>query len=413
MASYPYIQAFVRAVDTRDGAALRKLLSINPGAKKGAAIAQYLDPSDVDLYLVADKFQPVVGSYFKVMRAVYGSSDIDATFGALTNLVAQLTRAAETHTNWICGAMIGCSNELLSVHQVRAAQKKQAPADRARALEQVADTINRAFKVCLTDKNPDAAELKKACIHFFLALLIKIYFRLDRLELAKSMEKALIGTGLAIPTIVRSPVQYRRHVVTYLYYSALLLLDDADYLLAEAKLLTALEFLLCYQAPPKVAAQTEKLLMLVIPLKAYNHGATLPASGWDRFPNLALLYRDNLLRAVRTGNLAAYDRCVARFRTVWLRRHLYLLVVQMRRLCLRNLFRRSCAVYGESAPRAHIVPFAVLETAMRISGGTAVEPEDVECAFANLIAAKQVKGYLSHANQCIVLLKTDPFPRGN
>lgn len=411
MSSYTYIQAFTRAVDTRNSNKLRQLLSINPGAKKGAEIALFLDPSDVDLYLVAEKFQPVVGGYFKVMRAVYGASDIDATFSELTQLVMHLNRAAETQTNWICPAMIGCSNELLLVYQVRAKQRRDKEDGSVRALEQVADTINRAFKICLTDKNPDMAELKKACIHFFLALLIKIYFKLNRLELAKSMEKALIGTGLAIPTIVNSPVQYRKHVITYLYYSALLLLDDADYLLAEAKLLTALEFLLCYDLPDKVELQTEKLLMLVVPLKLYNHGETLPAPVWDRFPRLAFLYRDNLFEAVRTGNLANYNRCLGRFRAVLLKRHLYLLAVQMKRLCLRNVFRRGCAVYGETAERGHIVPLAALQAAMECSGGEAVCAEEVECGLANLIAAKQVKGYLSHGNQCIVLLKTEPFPR--
>lgn len=420
MSSYQYIQAFVRAVETRNSKKLRQLLSINPGANKGAEIALFSDPSDVDLYLVPEKFQPVVGGYFKVMRAVYGASDIDATFTELLALVMHLNRAAESHTNWICPVMIGCSNELISVHQVRAKQKRRRSGDNPAAedgtsetdaLEQVASTINRAFKICLTDKNPDMAELKKASIHFFLALLIKIYFKLNRLELAKSMEKALIGTGLAIPTIVNSPVQYRKHVITYLYYSSLLSLNDADYSLAEAKLLTALEFLLCYELPEKVELQTEKLLMLVLPLKLYNHSETLPDAVWRRFPRLAFLYRDNLFGAVRSGNLAQYAACVDRFRAVLLKRHLYLLVVQMKRLCLRNLFRRSCAIYAELAERGHIVPLEVLRTAMEYSGGGSVCVEEVECALANLVAAKQVKGYISHGNGCIVLLKTDPFPR--
>lgn len=417
MSSYQYIQDFVRAVESRNGSKLRQLLSINPGARKGAAIALFPDPSDVDLYLVEEKFQPVVCGYFKVMRAVYGASDIDATFAELNALVMHLNRAAEAHTNWICPAMIGCSNELISVYQVRAKQKREGERNTegertgAAPLEQVASTINRAFKICLTDKNPDMGVLKKASIHFFLALLIKIYFMLDRVELARSMEKALVGTGTAIPTIVNSPVPYRKHVVTYLYYSALLSLDDADYPLAEAKLLSALEFLLCYQLPEKVAPQAEKLLMLVAPLKLYNHGHTLPRAVWRRFPRLALLYRDGLFAAVRTGNLAHYHRCVARFRAVLLKRHLYLLAVQMKRLCLRNLFRRACAIYAEAADKGHIVPLAVLQRAMECSGAHAVCVEEVECALANLIAAKQVKGYLSHGNGCIVLLKTEPFPR--
>lgn len=427
MSSYPYIQAFVQAVNNHNGSSLRRLLSINPGAKNSADRAHLLDPSDVDLYVVPEKFQPVVRAYIKVMRAVYVANDIDATFTELLELVAHLNRAAESQTNWICPAMINSSNELISVYQVRLKQRSEEEYDGlgSSSLERVANTINRAFKICLTDKNQDMASSKKACIHFFLASLIKIYFKLNRLELAKSMEKALIGTGLAIPTIVNSPVQYRKHVITYLYYSALLSLDNSEYALAEAKLLTAMEFLSCYDRPEKVSAQAEKLLMLLLPLKMHNHRTTLPDEVWDKFPRLKFVYKENLFDAVRSGNLQKYETSLSRFQTLFLKRHIYLLVVQMKALCLCNLFRRACSIYASVAPKTpHIVPFSALQVAVEFSNrgdeksghesadkDLLVTLEEVECVLANLIAGKLIKGYLSHGNHCIVLLKTEPFPK--
>lgn len=39
-----------------------------------------------------------------------------------------------------------------------------------------------------------------------------------------------------------------------------------------------------------------------------------------------------------------------------------------------------------------------------------MDEDDVECAVANLIHKKYVKGYISHKNQMLVLSKADPFP---
>ena len=36
--------------------------------------------------------------------------------------------------------------------------------------------------------------------------------------------------------------------------------------------------------------------------------------------------------------------------------------------------------------------------------------DEVECIVANLIAQKQIKGYIAHAQATLVLSKLDPFP---
>lgn len=421
-----YIRSFKSTWHSRNPQQLQQLLTINPGANNGLLRAKFHEPSDFDLYEIEDKFHPVIRMYLRVMRSIYLDSNIRKAFIDMNEFVMLLNRAAEVHNNWVCPALINLSNELILIHTVRSRsysdQLEHPVRSTESSLELVASTINRLFKICLTDKSPETAMLKKQSIHFFLAALIKIYFRLNRLELARSMEKALVGTKLALPTIVNSPPHYRRHVVTYLYYSSLLSLDDGDWAFAETKLLAAMEFLLCYAKPNKVRGQAELILSVLIPLKYLNSQTSLPAKEWQKFPSLDLLYRRNLLHAVRIGNLKLFDESVARFRKILLRRHIYVAFVHLRTLCELQVFKAAVMAYALlETTTPHIVPFSAFQLAMDLSQGESrdnspaneysTSVEKVECLLANLIAGKRIKGYLSHGNRCIVLLKTDAFPK--
>lgn len=436
MSLYEYIQDFAQAISFENGSKLKHLLTINPVNGEGPERARFADPSDIDLYPVTEKFHPVIRCYLTAMRSIYISSDINTSFYHLNDLVVALNRAAETQSNWVCPALINCSDELISLFQVRAKQKSNLDHQSSKeavteSLELIAATINKSFKICLTDKTLDFAVSKKACIHFFLAALIKIYFKLNKLELAKSMEKALMGTGLALPTIVNSPVEYRKHIVTYLYFSALLSLDESDFEFAETKLLTAMQFLSCYKKQAKVAAQAEKILLLLMPLKLYNSRATLPATTSANFKNIDYIYTQNLLKAVKTGNLRQFQECTQKFQKIFLKRHIYLLVVHSKHLCYLRLIQRTVRLFAElNTTSPHIVPLSAIQLAIEFStknsqnieGGLlvpeslasqnySVSAEEVECILANLIHKKWVKGYISHSNRCIVLLKTDAFPK--
>lgn len=394
---------------------LQQQFTINP-KEHLAHIARFPDPSEIDLYVLPEKFRPLVRSYIRLMRSIHVQREIDTSFENFLVFMADFNRVAEVSWNWICPALINSSNELLLVYQVRSKGKDKAENDRS--LEKVGSVINRLFKICLTDKSVDPATSKKLCIHFFLATLIKIYFKLDHIELAKLMEKALMGTNLAIPAIINCPVQYRKHVVTYLYYSALLSLNEAEYDLAEVKLLTAWDFLLCYNRQNKVHSHSEKILMLVAPLKYLSSRKQLSSSFYQKYPNLKSIYHDGLFRAVREGNLAAFDEHLQRLHIVLLNRHIYLLVLRLKQLCYLLLVRKTANFYKTTTEKTpHIVPLAYFQRAFGFSQKEPalavqdVSVEQVECILANLIAQKLIKGYLSHTNKCIVLLKTEAFPK--
>ncbi|KAM9887631.1 hypothetical protein OXX79_013485, partial [Metschnikowia pulcherrima] len=223
----------------------------------------------------------------------------------------------------------------------------------------------------------------------------------------------------------------RRHIVTYLYFSALLSLDESEFEFAETKLLTAMQFLSCYKNQAKVATQAEKILFLLAPLKLYNSRKTLPEAVTDKFANVKMVYTSNLFKAVQTGNLRQFEECLKTFQKVFLKRHIYLLVMHLKNLCYLRLIQRAarlCAELNTASP--HIVPLSAIQLAIEFathhsvnSDGALLVPEtlasqnygtpaeEVECVLANLIHKKWIKGYISHANRCIVLSKTDPFPK--
>lgn len=407
-----YIYGVHQSVATYNSQWLEQQLTINPPSETAAAIASFPDPSEVDLYLLPDKFKPLIRSYIKLMKSIHVHRAIDTAFENFLAFMSDFNRVAEVTSNWICLALINSSNELLSLHQVRSASKDKAENDAS--LEKVGVVINRLFKICLTDKSVEPATSKKSCIHFFLAALIKIYFKLDHLELARSMEKALLGTNSMIPTIQYCPVDYRKHVVTYLYYSSLLSLDDGEFSFAELKLQTALQFLSCYKKIPRVRPHIEKILMLLIPLTYFLKGMSPSNEIYDQYPHLKLVYKENILKAIKEGNVLSFEAAVQKLHKIFLNRHIYILIVKLKYLCYLLLFKKTALYYKLfTQENPHIIPFLYLQRALKMSKDDQEEVpvEEVECILANLIVQRRVKGYLSHTNKCIVLLKTEAFPK--
>lgn len=402
--------------------------------------AKFPEPSDFDLYVLPEKFRNVVRAYLKLMKSVYVLNDIDLSFNDLNELVSQLNRAADTQTNWINPALINCCTELISVYQVRlksfpeeeqtSFEDSEVSDSPSSSLEKLAATINRSFKLSLNDKNLELHLLKRSDIYFFLGALIKIYFQLNKLELAKSVEKALKGTRFRLPAF-GAPSTNKRHVATYLYFSALLSLDDADFSASEQKLSDALEVLSYYTEPKSIHSQTEKILLILLPLKLYNRRLLPTQVVWDQFPRLAMLYRDNLFEAVRAGNLSKFNFVLKKFQIIFLKRHLFLLVEKLKSLCYLKLFKKTALVLKEANPSStssHIVPLSALQVALEFSTfhrfdgkkftfdvnlqehTYAFSLDAVECLVANLIEKGSIKGYLSHANRCLVLSKANLFP---
>lgn len=206
------------------------------------------------------------------MKSVYILNDIESSFNDINEMVMGLNRAADSQNNWINAALINSSTELISVYQVMLNSAKAEAAEddengngNTSPLERLATTVNASFKLSLNDKNMDLRYSKRNDIYFFLGNLIKIYYKLGKLELAKSVEKALKGTRNELPPLDDPEPVKKKYAVTYLYYSALLSLDDSNFVDTEEKLVNALNLVSYYSEPKYITKQTEKMLMILIP----------------------------------------------------------------------------------------------------------------------------------------------------
>lgn len=441
-----YIIDVKSAISNEDSIKLKDLISIRPQGEEGIKRSQFDIPSSADVSVLPERFQSVVTSYIQLLKLVYIQSDIKAAFKDLNTLTTNLIRAAESQTNWINLPLINACKELISVYQV---QQKNFPDEEpvndivvdaaatetgkaSPTLELLVTTINKAFKLSLTDKTLELEHSKRRDIYFFLGCLLQLYFKMGKLELAKSVQKAIKGTRLLLPNFstkkrkkgLASPISSRWYEVSYLYYSALLYLDDMDFVQAEERLSTAFALISYYSDKEAASKHTERILLILIPLKLHNSRLTPSQELWDEFPTLREIYRDNLFKAVYNGNLQQFDECCNRYRMLFLKKYLFLLIEQLRPLCYLKLTRKVCLIYKElnKDPKTdHIVPLSAIQVAFEMSGfyGETIDFSErsfyytldaLECILANLIVTGRIKGYISHSNKCIVLSRATPFP---
>lgn len=424
-----FIQCVKQLVEQRDTLKFKWCITINPGIEEGAARSKYPEPNDFDLYPLPERVQDIIKSYLKLTKSVYINNNIEQSFADLDEMVNKLNRFAETQTNWINLALINACTELISVHSVlkdstsKLKETKRVSngelADES-SLEKLASTINKLFKLSLNDKNLDISQSKRRDIYIFLGYLIKIYFKLGKLELALSVEKALHGTRFELPTI-GPQMTSKRHVITYLYYSAILALDRSDFKAAEEKLSQAMTLASCYKEPRNVTKQIEKILLVLFPLKLLNKGVFPSADVWKNVPNIRFLYLENLFAAITEGDLKKYTDSLEKFKTILLKNHIYILFIHLKSLCYLRIIKKAVAIVNDlnSIDKPHIVPLSALQIAFTFSDTRAhdnsssvgYDLDRVECVLANLISSGRMKGYISHSNKCVVLSKTNAFPK--
>jgi len=64
---------------------------------------------------------------------------------------------------------------------------------------------------------------------------------------------------------------------------------------------------------------------------------------------------------------------------------------------------------SDSTSAPNQLPLDTLLAALRVNG-TDMSVDELECILANLIFQGNMKGYIAH-KRCVVLSKTDPFPK--
>lgn len=403
---------------------LSNLLTLNPANNAGPKRAQWHLPNDFELHQVPRPYHEVIRGYLRMMQAVYVHHLLREAFVAANDMCTHLIRAYQYETNQMSSIVMMCLTELKAMYVV---SQSQNPEDltmfeyqevaelggepyKASLLEEFGTTVNRGFKVVLNDKNPEPQFSKRSYVYFYLGMLLKVYFKLGKLELARLVEKAVIGSNYTLP---KPKPSQRPYAIEYWYYLSLLSIDDGDY--ARARELLTLAVSLISKLDGATKTKNYARLMLVLTALQYEDHHRLKPSVWDTVPDLVPIYRDGLFAAIADGDLARYQKLMDQYQLLLLRNHLYVLFVRLRQRLHLNLVRKTTKLVQPTLdePKRHIISFDAYQKAFAVSNGhpdTVADTDDVECVLASLISDGKVKGYLSHANRCIVLSKNDPFP---
>lgn len=429
-----FILNVAESVRLQDGDRLKRYLTLYPRNEvpNGEIQAKFPDPNEFDLYQLNEKYHLVLKSHLKMMRAIYISKQIKLTFDELNDMTNHLIRAAEFETNWINVVLINCLTELLAVYRVRQQSYREELVEyeednhqdlgktkNLSSIEKLANTLNKAFKISLNDKSMELNMSKRADIYYFLSQLIKIYYMMNKLDLAKSIEKAIKGTKFKLPNINKS-ITNRKFGIVYLYYSAILALDDGDFKQAESKLDQSL-LLISHLKNYQNSIQYEKILLILLPIRLY-FGKKPKNTIW-KYKSINIIYHD-LTTAILTGNIKKYDEILIKYQIIFLKNHLYLLLEHLKQTVYTNLIKKiTKIVQSQLKDSNHIIPLSSYQIGFEISkfqnfdqnfDWTTHDPyytqEEIECIIANLINNGKVKGYLSHGNRCLVLSKQNPFP---
>lgn len=264
-------------------------------------------------------------------------------------------------------------------------------------LEEAARTLQQMFNVCRTDDS-DIADSRKWGIYSMSNLLFKTFFKLNNISLTKTIIRALDAQQLALPPFDAFPKSQR---CTFTYYRGIIEFLQEHY--SEAEQYFTESFSLC---PRHSARNREQILTYLIPAHMLVH---------QQLPSPALLSEHPILeqtflplcRAIKSGNLSAFDQALSDAEDELVRRRIYLTLERTRDLCMRNLFRKVFVFGGyedNKDPKTGEVLGQIRRTRIRIEDfetgiriaytqGASdaknelvmVDRDEVECFLANMI----------------------------
>lgn len=237
---------------------------------------------------------------------------------------------------------------------------------------------------------------RKWGVYFFIGELFKIYFKLGKRSLAKSVVKVLKSVTVDIPLLEQYP---KSHSCTFLYYYGVLHFIDEDYSKAKENLEKCLN--ICH----KDSIRNQELVLLYLIPTRLLHNNTLPSDKlWKTYPRLKLIYKD-LIDSIINSDLKKFDELFKQKQSLFIKKYLYLSIEKLRFLVVARLAQKVHKIVG-SPPR---MPFSDFQLGLKIQGFY-YEQEEVECFLTTMIYRGYLKGYLSKEYKKVILSKTDPFP---
>lgn len=334
-------------------------------------------------------------------RTAHYLKDPEDAVDAFLHCAAMVQAIVKGFTHWAAWVLpvlfTACRD--IRVLAMRADKLCLARQEKAEHLEEAARIINKAFTICITDRAPMESS-RKWGTYCIIGILFRTYFRLNKLSLTKNVLRAVEVSEL--PDLQFFP---KAHIVTWKYYLGVIAFMNEDYTRAETELTEALS-----RCTRNATKNTELILSYLIPTHLMTSRKIPSIQLLRQFPTLSALYTPNIV-ALRSGNIAAYDRALLKNEAEFIRRRTYLTLERARDLCVRSLFRKIWIAGGKTS-RIPIVKFQLgMNMGAKEGSLSWVDEEEAECFVANMIYKKFMKGYISRERHMVVLSVNDPFPK--
>lgn len=386
-----------QAVEAEDGQRLAYLL--RPTSPHGKDLAkEFRNPSRDSMLAqysgsIENPWDEIGVQYVMVTTHVARKRPSEA-FDEQHHLISLFFRIFPLNTGWTLPALFSMLRDLRDL-AFDADISPKFNGHGSECMEKAASTVSKAFSLCMMDRASPPDQSRKWGVYYIVGLIMKCYFRVKRINLSKSILRAL-DANPDIPQLAAYP---RSHQVTYRYYLGMLSFLNEDYSKAEQELTLAF-----YHCHLDAHRNQERILTCLIPLRILR--GHLPSKELlERFPVLDELFSP-FIAAIRVGDISAYDTALERWEDRLVEVNLWITIEKARELCIRGLFRRVW-VATEKSTR---IPISMFHFSLRLSGND-VSMEVAECFVANMIYKGYMRGYISHEKQTVVLANTNAFPR--
>jgi len=387
-----YIHQIESAWENEDGLRVGELLSLqDPHVSSSRLTAE--DPEES----IRDALEPPLSEmavcHFQTLRAlsrqnVNTALQFQCQLGQLFCKVLQ----SQKDENWGISIMQKIVEDLrkiaVSVRQVGDTDDRSSEEHAPTGMEKAADVIMALFRVCAADTRTQEQDTKRWGMMNLVNHLFKIYFRINRLQLCKPLIRAIEQQAFKD----RFP---REEMVTYKYYVGRKAMFDSDFRDADDCLTFAF-----YNASSK--ENKRKILTYLIPVKMFL--GFLPTQEALRKYDLVEFW--DVSSSLKDGNIYKFKTALQKSEAKFIKAGVYLILEKLHMTLYRNLFKKVCLLY-----KNHQVPIAVLTAALKWAGHEEIDMDETHCIAANLIYDGQLRGYISHLHQVVVIAKQNAFPK--
>lgn len=277
------------------------------------------------------------------------------------------------------------------VHELwEVAKEADAEDPTGQCQEEAARLANKAFTICITDRNPSAEMSRKWGTYRIAGLLFRIYFALGQLGLCNNALRAIGASQL--PDLQDFPAPER---VTYRYYLGRFHFVNERYSQALPELMAA--FKECHR---DATTAKRKILHLLVPTRLLVEGAIPKRDVLARYKMDQGFYTD-ALQSIRTGDVLKFRSLLDGFEHDLLLMGTFLVWERLILVVYRSLFRR---VWQIQAGNTRIL----LGDLIKFMGVGDVD--EAGAIVAVLIDVGLLRGYISQERATLVLSQKEPFP---